>query len=390
MRGWVNLSLAGVVGRGRRAEAVLGRPRRQCRHPEHLARWTGRRVLLRHRASGRRAPCAAPGCCSARPWRCGPSPTCSGTPTAPRTGSTRCSRWPTRSTCSGWCRPRSDWSSTRRAPGSPGLAPGCSSTSWCSAARCCWSARWWSWGGGRAHRGQLGRLRVRRLPGHRRAARRPRRTAPAAQQRQAAPRPAAARRGLRHVDLRRQRLRADVRARPGLHGHGGRRRLHAGAGPARARRPDRGHVGRRPPHAATRRLRHARAAAARPDRPGRAGVVRGHGAGRLGRVAAGRDRAGPDRGTPAGPHARQPAAAPRARAAGRGAHPGPRAPLRTPPAHPRVGGRGDLRRRPTAADLLRQPGRCPAARLGARRAAGARRLRGRCAPRSTTSAWSAW
>ena len=51
--------------------------------------------------------CAAPGSCSARPWPCGPLPTCSGTPTAPLTGSTRSCRWPTRCTCSGWSRPRS-------------------------------------------------------------------------------------------------------------------------------------------------------------------------------------------------------------------------------------------------------------------------------------------
>ncbi len=100
-------------------------------------------------------------------------------------------------------------------------------------------------GGGRQPGDRLGLLRLRDLPDHRRADGGTGRAAPAAQQRSATPRPAADRGGLRGVDLRRQRLRADVGARPGLRRHGGRHGLRPGTGPAGAGRPQRGPVGRR-------------------------------------------------------------------------------------------------------------------------------------------------
>ena len=74
------------------------------------------------------------------------------------------------------------------------------------------------------------------------------------------------------------------------------------------------------------------------------------------------------------PHHRQRAAPHRAGAAGDEPHGGSRAARRTPPAHPGLGGRGDLRGRPSAADLLRQPGRSHAAGLGARGPAGQGRV----------------
>ena len=91
-------------------------------------------------------------------------------------------------------------------------------------------------------------------------------------------------------------------------------------------------------------------------------------------------------GAPVRPHHRQRATPHGARAAGREPHRGPRAARRTSPAHPGLGGRGDLWRRPSPPDLLRQPGRGHAAGLATRGPRWARTPAGPCAPRNTRSA----
>ena len=282
----------------------------------------------------------------------GRRPTCSGTPTAPPTGYHSVLSV---ADCALPARPgagrRWGWSSIPAGTWEPALVPGCSSTSWCSAARCCWSARCAVLGEVVSRVGVnwdafvyvvypvtdvllagLAVLLLLRSSGKPRpdllllAAAFATWTAPTT----AMP-------CCRLADQDYTGTVVDVG-------------YVVGAGPARARGPDRGRVRVADAHTLRRDVSgHGRADAARPGRPGaRSSLVRGLGLDGWAEWTLAGDRAGPHRAPASWPGRSTTSGCTASSRSGSRAHPGARASLRAPPAHPRVRGRGDLRRRPSS------------------------------------------